>query len=66
MNPIAERALHLSRRHFFGKSAVGIGAASGGVRALAPAATPSPFDGPLPPCGLDDRLTPHRAPADWA
>jgi D-alanyl-D-alanine carboxypeptidase len=45
---------------------VGIGAASGGVRALAPAMTASPFDGPLAACRIDDRLTPHRGEDDWA
>ncbi len=49
-----------------GLAAVGIGAASGGVRALAPARTASPFDGPLPACRVDDRLTPARGEGDWA
>jgi D-alanyl-D-alanine carboxypeptidase len=48
----------------------GIAAASGVARALAPAAASasdlSPFDGPLVACRVDDRLTPHRGPDDWA
>jgi len=47
-------------------AAVGTGAAGGVVRALAPTAAVSPFDGPLADCRIDDRLTPHRAAADWA
>ena len=55
-------------------AAIGTGSAGGVVRALVPATataapTPrptSPFDGPLAECRIDDRLTPHRAAADWA
>jgi D-alanyl-D-alanine carboxypeptidase len=47
-------------------AAVGSGAASGVVRALVPATPAWPFDGPLAACRIDDRLTPHRRPEDWA
>jgi len=30
------------------------------------AGSDQPFDGPLGACRIDDRLTPHRAPEDWA
>jgi D-alanyl-D-alanine carboxypeptidase len=46
-------------------AAVGLGAGTGAARALVPAGPASPFEGPLAGCRLDDRLTPHRAPADW-
>lgn len=46
-------------------AALGTGAFSGAVRALAPATPSSPFDGPLADCRIDDQLTPHRAAADW-
>lgn len=46
-------------------AAIGTGAASGVVRALAPAPS-SPFGGTLADCRIDDRLTPHRRPEDWA
>jgi D-alanyl-D-alanine carboxypeptidase len=49
-----------------GLAVAAIAAAGGGVRALVTAASGSPFDGPLAPCRVDDRLTPHRAPDDWA
>ncbi len=56
MHPAAERALHLSRRHFFGKSAVGIGAAAlSSLMGKDATAAPGPRVGGLP--GL-----PHFAP----
>lgn len=45
---------------------VGFAAGTGAARALVPAGPATPFDGPLASCRLDDRLTSHRAPADWA
>lgn len=47
-------------------AAVGTGAASGVVRALAQADPAARFDGPLADCRIDDRLTPHRGPDAWA
>jgi D-alanyl-D-alanine carboxypeptidase len=45
---------------------VGVGAGTGAARAFVPAGPASPFDGPLADCRIDDRLTPHRGPDDWA
>lgn len=45
---------------------VGVGSGTGVASAFAPASPASPFDGPLADCRIDDRLTPHRGPGDWA
>lgn len=45
---------------------IGLAAGTDAVRALVPAGQESPFDGPLAGCRVDDRLTPQRAPGDWA
>lgn len=49
-----------------GLAMLGIGAASGAVRAIVTATPASPFDGPLPACRIGDRLTPHRDFDAWA
>ena len=60
-----------SRRLGFGVAACFLSVASfvgvnGIVRAVAPTASESVFDGPLGSCRVDDRLTPHRRSIDWA
>lgn len=50
----------------FALAGLGIAGGSGIARALAPATTSSPFEGPPAACRIDDRLTPHRGPDDWA
>src|SRR3990170_2115596 len=44
----------------------GLAGAPGIARALATATPGSPFEGPPAACRVDDRLTPHRRPEDWA
>jgi D-alanyl-D-alanine carboxypeptidase len=49
-----------------GLIAIGFVGGTGVARALVPVDAASPFDGPLASCRIGDRLTPHRAPSDWA